>query len=118
PHRPAVAKPRVLDEQRDPRVPATEGREHLQFLGELHPQLAAADDRIYPLDRDRVLGAHDARRVVVERGRELLHAGALDLEPRRRAVPPISQQLLPTGAQAGKQIETLDAAPRTLAVFI
>ena len=111
-HRPGIAERRVLDHQRHAGIAAAERRQRLQLLGQLHAQLVAADDRVDVLDGREVAGREHAVRMRAERLREGLDARAVDLQPGRRAMTAVADQVLRASVQRAEQVKRADAAPR------
>ena len=91
-----------------PGLPRPNGASALQLLGQRHAQLAR---RRRPRRRARPAAGPRARaraRRARRAPRERLHARALDLQARGRAMAAVAQQVLRAGRQAGEQVERLD----------
>ncbi len=112
PHRPHVADPGAGDQQPHPWIAHPEGAEPAELLGQLEPEIGAADHRVDPLRAGQVLGAEDGGRV----GREGLAKGVevlgSQLQPGGRPVATEGGQVLGAGLEPGEQVEPGDAATR------
>src|SRR6202020_2891323 len=97
-------------QQRDRWIRAFERREHLELFGELHPELAASDERVDALGAHRRLALEQARGVRDERLPEVLETLARDLQAGGGAVPAIAREVPAARVQGAEQVEALDAA--------
>ena len=95
-----------------PGLPAPNGLQLLELLGEAEAEAGAADHHVHPLGALRRLGGEDLRGVLGERPPERVERARLQLEAGRGAVAAEAREVLLAGTHRREQVKAGDAAPR------
>ena len=111
-HRPHVGEPRRWDEQPHLGVADPERAEPAELLGNVEAKALAPHDRVDWLRCRSRVGSQDGGRVLAEGTAERVDAGAVDLDPRRRTVPSVGDEVVTAGAERRQQVEARVASPR------